>query len=117
MDRSLELRLEEHVVRLPPRSRQTVHVESQQQLAVGAEPLVVGDRNHLLGERVGQSERLEQAHDLVIEMHRTRQAVDLLKALEHHHPVAGSPEQRRQRLAHGAVPDDRHIEVGVVCCV
>ena len=70
VDRRLELGLEEHVVRLPPRSRQAVHVEPQQQLAVGAEPLVVADRHHLPGQHVGEPERLQQAHDLVIEVNR-----------------------------------------------
>jgi hypothetical protein len=94
MDRGLELRLEEHVVGLPPRSRQALDIEPQHQLAVRAEPLVVADRDHLPGQRVGQSERLEQAHDLVIEMDRSGHAIDLLETLEDHHPVPGTPQQR-----------------------
>ena len=82
VDRPLQLGLEEHVVRLPPRRRQALDVEAQQQLAVGAEPLVVVHRDHLLRERLGQVERLQQPHDLVIEMHRAGQAVDLAEALE-----------------------------------
>ena len=39
VDRPLQLGLEEHVIRLPPRRRQALHIEAQQQLAVGPEPL------------------------------------------------------------------------------
>ena len=38
VDRPLELRLEEHVVRLPSRRRRAARLEAQEQLAVGAEP-------------------------------------------------------------------------------
>ena len=111
MDRCFQFGLEEHVVRLPARSPQTVHVEPQQQLAVGAEPLVVADRNHLLGQHVGQVKRLEQAHDLVIEMYCTGHAVDLLKPLEHHHSMPSAAQHRRQCLPHRPVADDRHVSV------
>ena len=79
VDRALQLWLEEHVVRLPARPRRAVRLEPQEQLAVGPEPLVVVHRDHLLGEHLGQSERLQQTHDLVIEMDGAREAVDLLK--------------------------------------
>ena len=90
-----------------------MRLEPHEQLAVGAEPLVVMHRDHLLGEHLGQSERLQQTHDLVVEMDGAREAVDLLEALERPHPMAGSPQQRGQRLAHWPVTDDRHVEVEI----
>ena len=113
VDRALQLRLEEHVVRLPARPRRAVRLEPHEQLAVGPEPLVVVHRDHLLGEHLGQSKRLQQTHDLVVQMDGAREAVDLLEALEHAHPMTGSPQQRGQRLAHRAVTDDRHVEVEI----
>ena len=56
VERGLQLGLEEHVVRLPARPSETLNVEAQQQLAVGPEPLVVVDRDHLLSERLGEPE-------------------------------------------------------------
>ena len=119
VDRPLELRLEEHVVGLPPGRRRAAGLEAQQQLTVGAEPAVVVDRNHLVGQHLGQPERLQQPHDLVIEVHRARETVDLGEALEHRHPMPGAAEQRRERLPDRAVADDRDVEfrlVGVIDC-
>jgi hypothetical protein len=77
VERRLQLRLEEQVARLPARPRRDGHVEAQQRLAVAPEPLVVAHGDHLLRERRPQPERLQQPHDLVVEVHRARQAVDL----------------------------------------
>ncbi len=111
IERGLELRLEEHVVRLPAGARRGGHVEAQQRGAVGAEPVVLVDRDQLVSERLGKPERLKQAHDLVVQMDRARQPVDLLVALEHDDAMPGSAEQRRDRLAHRAVSDDRDIRI------
>ncbi len=48
VERLLERRLEEHVIRLPSGARQTRNAEAQQELPVGPEPLVVADRDELL---------------------------------------------------------------------
>ena len=69
VERLLELGLEEHVVLLPTGWRQTLCFEAEDQLAVGAEPLVVRHGDELVGEQVGHSEGLQQPHDLVIEVH------------------------------------------------
>ena len=86
----------------------------EERFAVGSEPLVLGTGTSSSAERLGQAERLEEPHDLVIEMDRARQPVDLGEALKRGHAMAGPPEQRRERLAHRAVPDDRHVDVDVV---
>jgi hypothetical protein len=114
VDRALELRLEEHVVAVPSGRRRTTGLEPQQQLTVGAEPAIVVDRNHLVGQHLGQPERLQQPHDLVIEVHRPRKTVDRCEALEHGHPMPGSAEQRRERLPDRAVADDRDVEFRLV---
>ena len=44
-------------------------------------------------------------------MHRARQPVDPLEALEHRDAVPGPAEQRRERLAHRAVADDRDVGI------
>ena len=44
-------------------------------------------------------------------MDRPREAIDVLEALEDRDPVAGAAEQRRERLAHRAVADDRHVDI------
>ena len=111
VDRPLELRLEEHVVALPPRRRRTARLKPQKQLAVGAEPPVVVDRNHLLGQELRESERLQQPHDLVIEVHRAWESIELPETLEHADAMPGSSEQRRERLAHRAVADDHDVEI------
>jgi hypothetical protein len=72
VDRPLELGLKEHVIRLPPGYRRSVGIKAQQRLAVGSEPLIVVDRDHLAGQHIGETQQLHQAHDLVIEMHRAR---------------------------------------------
>ena len=111
VDRPFELGLEEHVVALPAGRRRTARLEAQEQLTVGAEPAVVVNRNHLLRQHLGEPERLEQPHDLVIEVNRARETVDLAEALEHRHPVPGTAEHCRQRLPHRAVADDRDVDV------
>ena len=111
IDRPLELRLEEHVVALPPRWRRTARLEPQKQLAVRAEPTVVVDRNHLLGQELRESERLQQPHDFVIEVHRAWEPIELPETLEHADAMPGSSEQRRERLAHRAVADDHDVEI------
>ena len=111
VDRALQLGLEEHVVRLPARPRRAAGLKPHERLAVGPEPLIVMHRDHLLGEHLSQPKRLQQTHDLVVEMDGAREAVDLLEALERPHPMTGSPQQRGQRLAHRPITDDRHVEV------
>ena len=82
VERPLELRLEEQVVGLPPGGRRLLRDERHQRLAVGTEPVVVPQRDHLAGEVVGKTERLQQPHDLVVDVDRPRQPVDLVVALE-----------------------------------
>ncbi len=96
VDRLLELRLEEHIVRLPPGGRRALRLKPQEQLTVGAEPPVVVDRNHLFGQHFGESERLQQPHDLVIDVNGPRETIGLSKALEYRDPVTGSSEHRRE---------------------
>jgi hypothetical protein len=79
--------------------------------AVGPEPPVLGHGDQLIAQRLGQAERLQEPHDLVVEMDRARHAVDLREALERRHPMTRPAKQRGQRLADRAVPDDRHIDV------
>jgi len=79
---------------------------------IGAQPVVLPHWDHLLGELLGQTEALQQPHDLVVEVNRTRQTVDLAVALENCDPVAGAAQQRCQRLADRTVPNDRDIDLG-----
>ncbi len=114
VDRPLELRLEEHIVRLPPGGRRTLRLKPQEQVTVGAEPPVVVNRNHLFGQHFGETERLQQPHDLVIDVNGARETIGLSEALEYRDPVTGSSEHRRQRLPYRPVADDRNIEVRLV---
>ena len=77
----LELRLEEQVVRLPTRWRGPLWRQGHQGLAVGAEPVVLVQGDHLGLDGLGQSEGLQQPHDLVVEVDGTGHAVDLVEAL------------------------------------
>ena len=86
-------------------------LKPQDRLAVRPEPLVVMRRDQLIGQHFGETERLKQTHDLVIDMDRAREAVNLLIALEHPNAMTRSSQQRRERLPHRAVPDDRHVEI------
>ena len=114
VERALELGLEEQVAGLPPRDRRLSGVERHQRLAVGPEPVVLPQRDHLAGEPVGEAERLQQPHDLVVDVDRPRQPVDLVVALEYGDLVTGAAaEQRRERLADGAVAHDRHVDLGL----
>jgi hypothetical protein len=45
----------------------------------GAEPAILPQRDHFLSEALAETDSLEQAHDLVVDVDRTRQAIDSLK--------------------------------------
>ena len=111
VDRSLELRLEEHVIALPPGRRRTPRLEPQKQLPVGAEPTVVINRNHLSGQKLRQPERLQQPHDLVIDVNRARETIRLPETLERRDSVTSAPEKGREGLPDRAVTDDRDVEI------
>ena len=109
----LEFGLEEQVAGLPPRDRRLLRGQRHQRVAVGPEPAVLPQRDHLAGDPIGEAECLQQPHDLVVDVDRPRQPVDLVVALEYGDLVTGAPEQRRERLADGAVPHDRDVDLGL----
>ena len=113
-ERLLQRRLEEHVVGLPAGCRGHGCFERHQRLPIGAVPVVVADGQQLVGELVRDPEALEQPHDLVVEVHSARHAVDLGEALDREHGVSGTAQQRRERLPDWAEPDDRDVDVDVV---
>ena len=59
--------------------------------------------------RPGETDRLEDAHDLVVEGDRARQMVGRLLALDDDGPDAVAAENIRQRTAHRAEPDDGDV--------
>src|ERR1700751_1295983 len=92
VNRPLELRLEENVGPDPPRRGRTPRLEPEDQLTVGAEPPVLVDRNHLVGQHLGEPERLQQPHDLVVEVGSAREAAappDRSQRLRRRTPAAG----------------------------
>ena len=108
-----ELGLEEQVVRLPARLRRHLRSQGEQLLAVRAEPAVFAQRDHLLGEAVGQAAGLQQAHDLVVDVDGARQAIDLVEALERGDAVTRSTEHAGEGLPDGPVAHDGDVELSL----
>ena len=113
VERPLELRLEEEVVGLPPGRRGPWRCQRHHGLAVGAEPAVLAQWDHLVGEAVGEAEVLQQPHDLVVDVDRARQPVDLTEPLEGRHAMPGAGQPSRHGLADRPVADHRDVDVGV----
>ena len=107
----LQLRLAEHV-RLGPAREAPLRVapEPDQRLARRVAPLVHRRRHRASLERARDARALEDAPDLVIEVHRARQRIRLGPALDHAHAPAALPEQDREQLPHRPVPDDRDVD-------
>ena len=111
IQRSLEIRLEEEVIRLPSGRRRRLGAHGHDRLAVGAEPAVFVDREEIVGDLLDDAERLPDAHDLVVEVDRARQVVEAAEALEDADAVPGAAEQRGRRLTDGPVADYCHVVI------
>ena len=78
-----------------------------------APKLCVKGRQQVIGQLIGDPERLPHLHDLVVEVDGPGQAVDLGIALVGRDAVQ-TREHRRHRLAHRPIPDDQDIRVNVL---
>ena len=86
-------------------------VHAHDRLAVGAEPAVFPDRKQIVGDLFDDAERLPDAHDLVIEVDRAGQVIEVAEPLEDTDPVAGAADQRGCRLTDRPVADYCHVVV------
>ena len=94
--------------------RLIAHAPEAKQCGAGrVAPLVdiggLGDAPQLLADAT----RLEDAPDLVVEVHGARERVGLGPPLQHHDGSSELAEQDRERRADRPVPDDRNVGVGV----
>jgi hypothetical protein len=106
----LEQWLDEEVGGVPAGGTHAGPVDELEVLAVGVAPGVHGvvglDRRALVG---AQAEGLEDAGDLVVEVHRPRHRIERRMPLDRGDTVAGAAQQRGQHLADGAVSGDDDV--------
>jgi hypothetical protein len=76
--------------------------------------VVVANREQVGRQLASNPEVLEQAHDLVVEVHGARETVDLAEPLEHGYTMPRLAKECRERLADRAVTDDRDVHVLVL---
>lgn len=62
------------------------------------------------GDVLFHSDRTEDAANLVIDAHGSRQRIQRRLTLENVHQVAARPEHQRERLSHRAEADDRNVD-------
>ena len=105
----LELGLAEHRRERPTGRRDANATEPEQRVTARVAPLVdlgrLGDRAHV----VADATRLDDATDLVVEVHGSRQQVGVGPLLEDRHGPSPLREQDSQHQADGPGADDRDV--------
>ena len=109
----LDHRLVEHRRRRPPGGAVAGLAEPQQRRARGVAPLIDVGRFADRSQLVTHPARLENPAHLMVEMDRSRERVGLGPSLQHRHGAPELGEQDRERVADGAVADDRDVGVDV----
>ncbi len=116
--RGLQAGLVEHVAGGPAAGGLQVRREAHEQLTVGRAKFIGRDRDRMACDLVGDSELLEQPHDLVVEMHGARQRVDDGVAFDGDHRDAAPGKQGGHRRAHRSKTHYQDVAVeGVLCHV
>lgn len=109
----LQFGLGEEVGGRPPRGARARPVDADQGLAVTVVPLVVvGHRVRDGADLFADAGGLEDAADLVVEVHGARQAVGLGPAFQDEDLVPRTGQQDGQELADRAEADDGHVVQG-----
>ena len=107
---AFELGLEEEVIVRPAKSlRQPGRAEIADHAAVGADVDMPLRLAHQRAHRIGEAGRLEDAHHLVVDVHRARQRIGLGLALDHQRAQTRVAEQVRRHRADRAASDDRDL--------
>ena len=83
--------------------------EADQHLALGAAELVASGRAGVLQHLIGDAQRLEDAHDLVVEVRGPGQRIDLRRLVDGDHLDPGVGEQGGQGGANWPQADDQHL--------
>ena len=114
VEQRLEGRLVEHRRVGPAGWTVAFLTEAQQGGAGGVAPLVDLGRFADLTERRTDSCRLEDAGDLMVEVHGAGQRVGIGPALQHHDVVIVLGEEDGQRVADRSASDDRDVRIEAV---
>ena len=101
----------EHVAAAPTGRRLARRPQLHQHLAVGGAELIVRQLARVPFDLIGDAQLLENPHDLVVEVDRTREGVRRRVLVDGDHAHAALGEQSRQHRPDRPKPDHQHLAV------
>ena len=107
----LQARLVEHITAAPAGWRLSRRLQFHENASVGGAEFVVRQVARALPHLLGDSELLEDAHDLVVEVYRAGQGVGRRVLLDRDHPRAALGQQRRQHRSRRSETDHQHVAI------